>query len=156
MGKLFHKTGTQQKNKLPAGLWHTIGTANYNMLNFKKKVMETHEKFKAEINKKLSEANAKIIDLRRRSNVNENTKIKRDLSGILRHLEAVRNNIMLQYEKIDQMENKHDKFPELKKNIYRNFDSFEEAFSQAGSIVKPSKFRTRERSVDFKNPFGNK
>lgn len=117
--------------------------------------METREKFKAEINKKLSEANAKIVDLRR-SNVNESPEIKKDLSGILRHLESVRNNIMLQYEKIDQMGNKHDKFPELKKNIYRNFESFEEAFSQAGSIVKPSRFRTRERSVDFKNPLGNK
>ena len=118
--------------------------------------METHEKFKAEINRKLSEVNAKIVDLRRTSQAKESPEVKKDLSGILRHLESVRNNIMLQYEKIDQTEKEREKFPELKKNIYRNFDSFEEAFSQAGSIVKPSKFRTRERSVDFKNPFGNR
>ena len=118
--------------------------------------METHEKFKAEINRKLSEANAKIVDLRRESDIHKSSDVKKDLSGILRHLEAVRNNLMLQYEKIDKMEKEHDKFPELRKNIYRNFDSFDEAFSLAGSIVKPSKFRTRERSVDFKNPFGNK
>ncbi|MCG6187096.1 MULTISPECIES: hypothetical protein [Maribellus] len=118
--------------------------------------METHEKFKTEINQKLSEANAKIVDLRRRSKEKGNTDVKKDLSVILRHLESVRNNIMLQYEKIDKTQKKQDEFPELKKNIYRSFDSFEEAFSQAGSLVKPSKFRTRERSVDFNNPFGNR
>ncbi|QGY42943.1 hypothetical protein GM418_04500 [Maribellus comscasis] len=136
-------------------IWHIIGTFTY-VIKKRGEVMETHEKFKTEINQKLSEANAKIVDLRRRSKEKGNTDVKKDLSVILRHLESVRNNIMLQYEKIDKTQKKQDEFPELKKNIYRSFDSFEEAFSQAGSLVKPSKFRTRERSVDFNNPFGNR
>lgn len=118
--------------------------------------METHEKFKAEINKKLSEANARIMDIKRHSDQNNDGEIKRDLSGILRHLESIRNNIMIQYEKIDQNETEGESFPKLRKNIYRNFDSFDEAFSKAGSLVKPTKFKTRERSVNFNNPYGNK
>jgi hypothetical protein len=46
--------------------------------------------------------------------------------------------------------------PELEKNIYKSFDSFESAYSKAGSLLKQRKFSTRDRSVDFNNPLGNK
>ncbi len=117
-------------------------------------MMETHEKFKAEINRKLSEVNAKIMDLKKHAG--ENAEIKKDLSVILKHLELIRNNIILEYEKIDQMKKENVEYPELQKNIYSNFNSFEEAFTKAGSIFKSEKFRSRERSVDFNNPTGNK
>ena len=116
--------------------------------------METHEKFKAEINKKLSEVNARIVDLRGQSD--ENSKIKNDLFVVLKHLESIRENILLQYEKIEQTEKDSFDFPELKKNIYKSFNSFDEAFTKAGSLLEPTKFRSREHSVNFNNPTGNK
>ena len=116
--------------------------------------METHEKFRAEINEKLAEINEKIVDMRKESE--NKAGIKKDLSSVLKQLESVRNNIVLQYNKIQNMENDNKKYSEIKKNIYTDLNSFDRAFKNAGSIVETEKFKTRKRSVDFNNPYGNK
>ncbi len=118
--------------------------------------MKTQQEFKLEINRKINEVNAKIADVRKRYASTESSEVQNELLSILNHLESTRNNLILQYERIDKLGSTEKEFSELEKDIYTNLETFDSAFSKAGTIVKSRKFGTREHSTDFNNPLGNK
>lgn len=118
--------------------------------------MKTQQEFKVEINRKINEINAKIVDVRKRYASSESKEHQDELLRILNHLETLRNKLISHYEKIENLEGSDEEFSELKKNIFQSLESFDATFSKAGTIVKSRKFRIREHSTDFKNPLGNK
>jgi predicted nucleic acid-binding Zn-ribbon protein len=118
--------------------------------------MKTQQEFKVELNRKINEINAKIVDVRKRYTSSESKETQEELLKIVTQLESLRNKLISHYEKIENVEGTDDEFSELKKNIYKSLESFDATFSKAGSIAKSRKFLTREHSTDFKNPLGNK
>ncbi len=116
--------------------------------------MKTQE-LKIELSKKLADVNSRIIVLKERlDDLNEQSVALQD---VIVELESIRDNILVQFNEIETSDASDSKrMPELERNIYRSFNSFEESFSKAGSLTRPGKFRQRERSVDFKNPMDTK
>jgi uncharacterized coiled-coil DUF342 family protein len=113
------------------------------------------QELKSEISKKLDDVNEKIQELKKRSDKKLAKNI--ELQDIMNQLESIRGNILKQYQAIKDIKNEEDvKLPELEKNIYKSFNSFKSAFTKAGSLMKQSKFSSRNRSVDFNNPLGTK
>jgi superoxide dismutase len=113
------------------------------------------QELKTDIIKKLDDVNEKIQELKN----SQDTKSakKPELQNIMNQLETIRGKILMQYHTIMNTQNEEDvKLPELEKNIYKSFNSFESAYSKAGSLMKQSKFSSRDRSVDFNNPPGTK
>ncbi len=110
---------------------------------------------KIELSKKLADVNSRIITLKdRRDDLIEESEALQEIIG---ELESIRDNILVQFDEIESAgESDAKRIPELERNIYKSFNSFEESFSKAGSLTRPAKFRQRERSVDFKNPLGTK
>ena len=114
-----------------------------------------YKELKTDIIKKLDDVNEKIQELKNSRNI----KLAREneLQDIMNQLETIRGNIMMQYHTIMNTQNEDDvKLPELEKNIYKNFSSFESVYTKAGSMIKQGKFSQTGRSVDFKNPHGTK
>lgn len=114
-----------------------------------------YKELKTDIIKKLEDLNEKIQELKN----SQDTKLAKEpeLQDIMNQLETIRGKILMQYHAIMNTQNEEDmKLPELEKNIYKSFNSFESAYSKAGSLMKQSKFSSRNRSVDFKNPPGTK
>lgn len=116
--------------------------------------MKTHD-LKIELSKKLADVNSRIITLKdKRDDLIEESEY---LQELIVELESIRDNILVQFDEIETSdESSSHRMPELEKNIYKSFNSFEESYSKAGSLTRPSKFRQRERSVDFKNPLDTK
>jgi superoxide dismutase len=113
------------------------------------------QELKSEISKKLDDVNEKIQELKKSSDKKLAKNI--ELQDIMNQLESIRGNILMQYHAIKDIKNEEDvKLPELEKNIYKSFNSFESAYTKAGSLMKQSKFSSRNRSVDFNNPLGTK
>ncbi len=77
------------------------------------------------------------------------------LKDVHLHLKKLYEEIILQYDQIDAMETEEylDE-TNLQKNVYANLESFDAAFSEAGTLIGDREFKTRSRShsVDFKNP----
>jgi|SRR5690554_5711923 len=110
---------------------------------------------KTELSKKLADVNSRIITLKDRND--ELIEESATLQEIIGKLENIRDNILVQFNEIEGLqESDRHRMPELERNIYGSFSSFEEAFSKAGSLTKSSKFRQREHRVDFKNPLDTK
>jgi chaperonin cofactor prefoldin len=117
-------------------------------------VMKQQE-LKKEITQKLNEVNEKIQELKNISK--RDTGSNKKIQDVLQELESIKGNILIYYHTIGDLKTIDEvKMPELEKNIYKSFDSFESAYSKAGSLLKQRKFSTRDRSVDFNNPLGNK
>ncbi len=116
--------------------------------------MKTQE-LKIELSKKLADVNSRIIVLKERlDELNEQSVALQD---VIIELESIRDNILVQFNEIETLgEPDSKRMPELERNIYKSFSSFEESFSKAGSLSRPTQFRQRERNVDFKNPTGTK
>ncbi len=116
--------------------------------------MKTDE-LKIELSKKLADVNSRIIELKKRlDELNDQSVLLQD---VIVELESIRDNIIVQFNEIETSDGSDVKrMPELEKNIYKSFSSFEESFSKAGSLTRSSKLRRRERSVDFKNPLDTK
>jgi chromosome segregation ATPase len=114
--------------------------------------MKTHE-LKIELSKKLADVNSRIIVLKER--LDELNEQSTTLQDVIIDLESIRDNILIQFDEIETADESDAKrMPELERNIYKSFNSFEESFSKAGSLARPTQFRQRERNVDFKNPTG--
>lgn len=114
--------------------------------------MKTDE-LKIELSKKLADVNTRIIDLKEKlDELNDQSVVLQD---VIVELESIRDNILVQFNEIETMDStNNERMPELRKNIYSSFSSFEESFSKAGSLSRSTRLRNRDRSVDFKNPFG--
>ncbi len=77
------------------------------------------------------------------------------LKDVHRHLKKLYEDIILQYDQLDAMETEeHYENTDMEKNVYANLESFDAAFTKAGSLIGDREFNTRSRShsVDFKNP----
>ena len=116
--------------------------------------MKTQE-LKIELSKKLADVNSRIIVLKERlDELNEQSTVLQD---VIVELESIRDNILVQFDRIETADESDAKrMPELEKNIYKSFSSFEESFSKAGSLSRNSQLRQRDRNVDFKNPTGTR
>ena len=112
------------------------------------------QELKAELEKRLTEIKLRIKNIQ--DEIDEKDALPVELENILIRLKAIQEDLILQHDQLDAMEEEGETFNELERNIWSNLESFDSKFSEAGSMMKGSKFRTRERSVDFKNPFGNK
>lgn len=116
--------------------------------------MKTDE-LKIELSKKLADVNARIIELKERLDELNDQSIA--LQDVIVELESIRDNILVQFNEIETTDSSDTtRMPQLEKNIYSSFSSFEESFSKAGSLTRSSRLRSRDRSVDFKNPLGNR
>jgi|SRR5690554_1090835 len=116
--------------------------------------MNTQE-LKIELSKKLADVNKRIIELKDRlKELNEQSVVLQD---VIVDLESIRDNILVQFNEIETTDDSTaSRMPELERNIYKSFSSFEESFSKAGSLTRSSKLRQRDRSVDFKDPLNTK
>lgn len=112
--------------------------------------MKTQE-LKIELSKKLADVNSRIIALKKkRDELNEPSVA---LQEVVVELESIRNNILVQFNEIETYDEKDAKrMPELERNIYKSFNSFEESFSKAGSLTSSSRINPRDHSTDFNNP----
>lgn len=115
--------------------------------------MKTHD-LKIELSKKLADVNSRIIVLKER--LDELNEQSLTLQDVIIELESIRDNILVQFNEIETADDRsRERMPELERNIYESFSSFEESFSKAGSLTGKSRLRRRERNVDFKNPLDN-
>ena len=108
------------------------------------------QEFKVEVNNKLSEVNAKILDVK---NSLEKERQNKKLDEALKEMESIREDILKQKDELDALKSSEEtELKEFRKNIFNSLESFDESFKAAGTMIKPRKFRRRDRSVDFKNP----
>ncbi len=101
--------------------------------------MKTQD-LKIELSKKLADVNSRIIVLKEK--LDELNEQSNSLQDVIIELESIRNNILVQFDKIEtDDESDAKKMPELERNIYKSFSSFDESFSKAGSLSRPTQFR---------------
>ncbi|MFW5756516.1 MAG: hypothetical protein ACOCWD_05575 [Tangfeifania sp.] len=112
------------------------------------------KELKAELEKRLTDIKQKIQEVQ--NGIDEEDAPSVELEDILIRLKALQEDLILQHDQLVAMEEEGEEFNELERNIWTNIDSFDTAFSEAGGLIKPSKFKSRDRSVDFKNPTGTK
>lgn len=112
------------------------------------------QELKIELEKKLTAIELKIKQIQ--TELDESDAPSVELEDILLRLKTIQEKLILQHDQLVAMETEGEKFNELEKNIWTNLETFDSKFSDAGSMMKGSKFKSRERSVDFKNPLGNK
>jgi len=112
------------------------------------------KELKAELEKRLADIKQKIQEVQ--NGIDEEDAPSVELEDILVKLKALQENLILQHDQLVAMEEEGEKFNELEKNIWNNIRSFDSTFSDAGGMMKPSKFKSRDRSVDFKNPSGTR
>ena len=112
------------------------------------------KELKAELEKRLKDIKQKIQEVQ--NGIDEEDAPSPELDDILLKLKAIQKDLILQHDQLVALEEEGEKFNELEKNIWSNLESFDSRFSDAGSIMKSSKFKNRGRSVDFKNPPGTK
>lgn len=94
-----------------------------------------YQELKSEISKKIDDINEKIEELK--NSPDKKLAEKAELQDIKNQLETIHGNILMQYHTIKDLKNEEDtKLPEMKKNIYKSFNSFESAYSKAGSLLK--------------------
>jgi septal ring factor EnvC (AmiA/AmiB activator) len=117
-------------------------------------VMKKHD-LKEELSKKLADVNARINELK--DSHDELLEQSEALQEVILALENIRDNILVQFNEIEKASQNDDRtVPQLEKNIYKSFSSFEESFSKAGSLTRGTRLKTRDRSVDFNNPMGTR
>ncbi len=115
----------------------------------------TLKELKTNLETRIVEVDQKIHEveevLRKQKNPSE------PLQDVLRQLKLRRDDIILEYDQIAAMQTEDEvRMPELEKNIYTNLEVFDSVFEKAGSMYEGSRFRNRDRDVDFKNPLRTK
>jgi len=115
----------------------------------------TLRELKSELDRRMIDIKEKIRELE--GLVKEQDVAKSELKDVLDELRKLQKDIVGQYNQLDSLKaEEKERFERLEKNVYTNLETFDEAFLKAGSMVKQSKFASRDRSVDFKNPPGTK
>jgi hypothetical protein len=112
------------------------------------------KELKTELEKRLTDIKQKTQEVQ--NGIDEADAPSVELEDILIKLKALQEDLILQHDQLVAMDEEGEKFQKLEKNIWRNIKSFDSAFSDAGGIIKPGKFKSRSRSVDFNNPTGTK
>mgnify|MGYP006311688357 CR=1 FL=1 len=112
------------------------------------------EELKTELEKRLTDIKQKIQEVQ--NGVDESDAPSVQLEDMLTKLKDLQEDLILQHDQLVAMEEEGEKFDKLEKNIWSNIHSFDSTFKDAGAIIKPSKFQSRNRSVDFNNPPGTK
>jgi len=110
------------------------------------------QELKAELEKRLTDIKTKIEEVQH--GIDEEDAPSPELEDILVKLKAIQEDLTLQHDQLVALEEEGEKFDELEKNIWSNLESFNSKFTNAGSMMKSSKFKSRNRSVDFNNPSG--
>lgn len=99
----------------------------------------------------------KLTDIKQKTEeiqhgIDEEDALSPELEDTLVQLKAIQEDLVLQYDQLFALEEKGEKYNELKRNIWTNLETFDSKFSNAGSIMKSGKFKSRGRTIDFKNP----
>jgi len=111
--------------------------------------MKAHD-LKAEINKRLGEINGKISRLKRQL---DNDQRDTDLEGTIADLEAIRDDIIHQYNVINTLKlSAEERLREMEKKIFASIRSFDKAFNEAGGMFTSTRIKNRQHSIDFNNP----
>ncbi len=115
--------------------------------------MKAHD-LKAEINKRLSDINGKIGRLKKQLDSDRQNK---DLEETLADLEAIRDDIIHQYNVINTLKlSAEEKLKDMEKKIFASIRSFDKAFNEAGGMLKTTRIKNRSHSIDFNNPGNTK
>ncbi len=115
--------------------------------------MKAHD-LKAEINKRLSEINGKISGLKKQL---ENDDRDTDLEETIADLEAIRDDIIHQYNVINNLKlSAEEKLKDMEKKIFASIRSFDKAFNESGGLLKTTRMKNRQHSIDFNNPGNTK
>jgi uncharacterized protein YoxC len=88
--------------------------------------------WKGKIKQKLDEINRKI-DLLKTEDLHDTT-LKDQVEGLIRKLETIRNDIKEKYAEADT--EREDVWERMEKDIYSDFESFDEAFRKAGTLFR--------------------
>jgi chromosome segregation ATPase len=115
----------------------------------------TLQELKSELDRRLVDIKEKVQELE--NFINERNIASTELKDARDKLRKLQRDIVREYNELGSLKEEDKKrFNQLEKNIFSNLETFNEAFMKAGSLVKQSKFASRDRSVDFKNPPGTK
>lgn len=98
-------------------------------MDTKKMTMKTKQSVE-EVSKKLNE-------IKNNFSPSPNSKLKEDLQSILDKLESLNQEIQKQFDQMNEAE--HDEnldMSEIEKNIYNSIESFNRAYTNAGSLFK--------------------
>lgn len=93
------------------------------------------EESKKKAERKLAEINSRIEELK--SRVPENEEARKKIYRLVGDLEKMRDDFGKKYEEIRK--SGEDKWDEFNKNIYRDLESFERSFREAGSLFRPER-----------------
>ena len=87
--------------------------------------------------KAIQEVSTKLTDLKYKLSQDKKTQIKADAQAALDELDSLNQEINKQYERIGSVHDKSDaQMSEIEKNIYNSIESFNNAFTKAGSLFK--------------------
>lgn len=112
------------------------------------------KELKEELENRLTDIKLNIQEIQNRIDDKDTPSV--ELEDILVKLKALQEDLILQHDQLVAMETEGEKLNVLERNIWANLETFDATFSKAGAIMKPGKFKSRERSVDFNNPTGTK
>lgn len=91
-----------------------------------------------EAKKKIDEINRKTIVLKDKLDQYSEKEINSQANAVLRQLEEIRDELQEKYVHFNRQENKSDnQLTEFEKNIFNSIESFNDAFTEAGSLLKP-------------------
>jgi len=87
--------------------------------------------------KAVDEISTKFSDLKNKISQNKNSEIKKEVQAALDKLDDLNQEIQKQYNLISNAREKGDfQMPEMEKNIYNSIESFNNAYTKAGSLFK--------------------
>jgi DNA repair exonuclease SbcCD ATPase subunit len=112
------------------------------------------QELKEELENRLTDIKLNIREIQ--NGIDEKEAPTEELEDVLVKLKALQEDLILQHDQLVALETEGEKLNVLERNIWTNLETFDATFSKAGAIMKPGKFKNRERSVDFKNPTGTK
>ncbi|MEJ2546115.1 MAG: hypothetical protein P8Y99_18785, partial [Calditrichaceae bacterium] len=109
-------------------------------------IMKAHD-LKAQINERLNVINGKIIRLKKQL---EHERQNTDMEEKIADLEAIRDDIIHQYNVINNLKLSADeKLKDMEKKIFASINSFDKAFNEAGGLFKTTRMKERHHSVNF-------
>lgn len=106
--------------------------------NKKNMIMERTELLK-KTEQRIEELNQKILDIREKLEEEGDVTIKGKVNKAIDNLEDIKDEIQEQYTKLKMQESDQEEFTEVEKNIYNSFESFNDAFKDAGLLFKTNK-----------------
>lgn len=104
--------------------------------NLKFSIMDKHE-LAIRTKKAVDEISTKFTDLKNKLSQIKNPEIEEGVKAALDNLENLNQEIQNQYSRISEVRDKsNSQMSEMEKNIYNSIESFNNAFTKAGSLFK--------------------